>query len=435
MYLSKYNIIVKDFCGRFIFYNSISKNIVKARSIETENKIVKILSGLPCQNCGELINKLKEDGFILPFLYDEKILLENQIQVKMFTDKTLRLTIIPTDSCNFACKYCYQTSRDTVITEEIVSELKRFLEKNIYQYNSLHIDWFGGEPLLCKDKVLNIMEYCYSLSKQKKVSLYSRITTNGFLLDPQIFRSLYKYHVLEYQITIDGIEELHNCQRPLKNGKETYGTIINNLKEISKVSGHFHIIYRVNISKKSLALKQSIMDEFMKNFGNDKRFILDIEPIRDWGGDRIADFSDELLENVLYEEEMPNTRLLKNQNTAGCGAVNKNSFTINCDGKIYKCAMQIYHRHKTTDKINQVAKFINGDLIINSKYNAMWLGQSKQEKCNECKIYPICQALLCPVQRFYEESIINYSCKDMQEKIISSLKNYERYSEDFKYYD
>ena len=59
------------------------------------------------------------------------------------------------------------------------------------------------------------------------------MTTNGYFLTPDVVKELFRYRVIDYQITIDGIESTHNALRKLKTKDDgTYQVILNNLKAI-----------------------------------------------------------------------------------------------------------------------------------------------------------------------------------------------------------
>ena len=45
------------------------------------------------------------------------------------------------------------------------------------------------------------------------------------------------------QITIDGVEEVHNKRRPLKNGGKTFTQIINNIKQFKNLKCYVSIVY------------------------------------------------------------------------------------------------------------------------------------------------------------------------------------------------
>ena len=49
--------------------------------------------------------------------------------------------------------------------------------------DTLHIEWFGGEPFLYFDKVIRpISEYAISICNEAKIPFFNSVTTNGFYL-------------------------------------------------------------------------------------------------------------------------------------------------------------------------------------------------------------------------------------------------------------
>ncbi len=67
------------------------------------------------------------------------------------------------------------------------------------------------------------------------------------MLNAKIAKELKKLKVKTVQITIDGPKEIHDKRRPLINGKGSFDTIINNVKEVKDYFEHISI--RINIDK------------------------------------------------------------------------------------------------------------------------------------------------------------------------------------------
>ena len=126
----------------------------------------------------------------------------------------------------------------------------KWLDKNLRFYNEMSLSWFGGEPLLCKDLILEILKEVKMLCKKHKVAMISSITTNGYLLNNDTFQKLVANGMLFYQITLDGNESIHNLQRPHKTESDSYTTIINNLEMISRLPRNirFEVGLRINLS-------------------------------------------------------------------------------------------------------------------------------------------------------------------------------------------
>ena len=129
--------------------------------------------------------------------------------------------------------------------------MKKFIRQNISRYRTVHISWFGGEPLLGINVIQYISEAVIDICKRAKKAYYSSITTNGYLLTPQNVELLLKYKVYDYVVTIDGVKSTHDYQRVLVNGEGTFDQIINNLRYMSSnvKNRNLKVIIRSNITR------------------------------------------------------------------------------------------------------------------------------------------------------------------------------------------
>ena len=111
-------------------------------------------------------------------------MLLNEYEIKQITstltkhyNEILLLTIMPTESCNFRCAYCYENHDDIVMNEDIIQGLEKYIENSYHQYNHISISWFGGEPTLCKKTILRINQKVKKLLNCEKKYSFS-MTTN-----------------------------------------------------------------------------------------------------------------------------------------------------------------------------------------------------------------------------------------------------------------
>ena len=94
--------------------------------------------------------------------------------------------------------------------------------------------------LLYKDEKEDVLEQARHRNK------YVNIITNGLQIDGFIdVIERYKKSV-NVQITLDGIEKIHNQQRPDMNGELTYSRVTNNI--MSCLKKNIKIVVRTNVS-------------------------------------------------------------------------------------------------------------------------------------------------------------------------------------------
>lgn len=266
--------------------------------------IENILSGVyKVDALSDVAKKLYEHGFLVEDFVDESQIVEYLFNKEIYGNKTLELTIIPTNACNFDCVYCYQKEPYFFMSKETMDSIIFYIEKHIGEYTGLLISWFGGEPLLAKELMVEFMEKVRMICLKKHIPFYSNVTTNGYELDLKTFKSLIKNHVLYYQITIDGPKEIHNKQRPHKTNSDSFEKIVKNLMDIKEnVKGNrYKIAVRVNISTSVQPYIEDFIEWLYNKFGNDSRFTIVWEIVRDWGGEKIKNN-----QNHRFNESIPN---------------------------------------------------------------------------------------------------------------------------------
>lgn len=409
---SLYNIIVED--GNLLISNSLyNKNIKYAKE---DADLIKEILDFPNEVRGgralELQNDLIKNEFLIDGGVDEVAYVNYLCNKYVFSDDVLHLSIIPTDACNFRCKYCYQSGEKHTMKQETVEAIKKYLRRSMKRFSGLYISWYGGEPLLNKNTVIDIMQYARMLCREQGIPLYGQMTTNGYNLTLDVFEELQKYHILSYMVTIDGNQDTHNMQRPHMTDSDSYTTILNNLRSIRDncKRNNFRIGIRINISHNIMPYLNEYIDSMAKEFGNDVRFGMIWEWVKDWGGEKICSNYDLVMdsfEETNYQEYLniiteKGLRLDKGQamtrlGSEMCIASRKNGFLINYDGKIYKCAMALYD--ESLQDVNCIGKLeSSGHMVINEYKNSLWVGQGKiSDECHNCKFYPECMGLLCPL--------------------------------------
>lgn len=203
------------------------------------------------------IGFLKENSFILSEKRDISFYQKALNDYLESQSSEAHIILFPAgNKCNFRCKYCYENHDDpTAYTDEDTDLISYFISR--FSDKTLSLDFFGGEPLLKAKWILDLLS-----RTDRKIP--SSITTNGYLLDRNLFLSLIDHGLSHYQITLDGLPDEHNRLRPLFNGKETWQRIYENIHNTRQVERDFKMIIRVNFNEKSLNLKK--LDEFLDLF-------------------------------------------------------------------------------------------------------------------------------------------------------------------------
>ncbi|MCX8026774.1 MAG: SPASM domain-containing protein [Thermodesulfovibrionales bacterium] len=156
-------------------------------------------------------------------------------------------------SCNLGCRYCFANSPKYLKTNYLLMSQETafkgidFLLNQSPEAEEYDIIFFGGEPLLNLELLKKVIDYTTKSSKRFHYS----ITTNGTLLNRDVFEYL-KENDVSMMISVDGSEEIHNRNRPYKNGRPSWQDIVENIKSIPNVGDY--IMARVTITSTTPSL-------------------------------------------------------------------------------------------------------------------------------------------------------------------------------------
>ncbi len=161
--------------------------------------------------------------------------------------------VILTTECNLQCKYCFGESLDDFDEDfgdiEVDYDLPRKINYNVELLDKFCrkdpdcvLTFYGGEPLLCADKIKQVMDGV-------KARLFM-IQTNGLLLDKLEPEYVNRFHTI--LVSIDGAEALTDYYR----GNGTFRKVVNNLKLIKQNGFRGELIARMTIMEQTDIYKQ-----------------------------------------------------------------------------------------------------------------------------------------------------------------------------------
>lgn len=347
---------------------------------------------------------------------------------------SLSLILLPAGTaCNFKCKYCYEDHSDSsrMNYRHIEIIMNMIKSKNL---KKLHIEYFGGEPLLNKQFIFELNSEIKKYASKTGLLFSSSMTTNGYLLTPEVFGILLGLNLNQYQITVDGLKEDHNYLRPLKNSSGSYDRIINNLSKITRmdVSIPFSINIRVNYNDTSASIeKRSKFLQYVTDlFKNDNRFHILFRPIADYSllnnkQNNRDSYCSRMNSNdiqKLYENEaqesglvLADLALYSHSGSHSCYAGKQNCIVLSPDLKVKKCTVAL------DDPINEVGYItLDGRLIKNDNWNK-WTDNNPadSDKCNKCSILSICYGAACKLNNIRRQDRI---CPDIKGNIFHKIQ-------------
>ena len=186
----------------------------------------------------EALATLAEHGFIVGDREGERVKLEKYFRNIREGHEQLRVTVLTTLQCNFACDYCFQGDH---------GDYNKFAAKMTLETAARVVDWakgrldalrpqtfvltlFGGEPLLNLPVAYYLAEQLWNASVERGVRMHVNVITNGLLLTPEVVDRLAPYGLNAVKVTLDGDHDTHNRMRPLRGGQGTFDKIIENVR-------------------------------------------------------------------------------------------------------------------------------------------------------------------------------------------------------------
>ena len=137
--------------------------------------------------------------------------------------------------CNLACRYCFAASGALkgprlLMSREVAQDGVEHLLRNSKGYPYLAIDFFGGEPLLDWDVLVQTVEYARRRGAEEGRQFRFTVTTNAYALDGDMIPFL-AANMDNIVLSIDGRPEVHDRMRRAK-GSPTHAQVVANAKRM-----------------------------------------------------------------------------------------------------------------------------------------------------------------------------------------------------------
>ena len=156
----------------------------------------------------------------------------------------MHLTLHLTRNCNLRCDYCYaEPQKSDVMSLETGQKAMRLgLKRNM---GSCGVIFFGGEPLLAKDRIFELVEFGRNIEKAKEGLFHFKITTNALLLDEAFLEFACREQML-VAMSFDGIKQANDQHRKTADGRESFDLLLPKLRMLLDARPYSSILMVVN---------------------------------------------------------------------------------------------------------------------------------------------------------------------------------------------
>ena len=401
-------------------------NVITGKLILLDSAGAKRLDSLPGAFTDDL-SELIEDYFVVPDVFDEQKLVDTlrMLAKRVLTPEGVNsYVILPTTCCNARCFYCYESQYEHInMSNETTDRLIEYIITH-KGGNKVHIQWFGGEPLLGIKRIDQISQ---ALS-EKGIEYDSNMISNGYLFDEEIVkRAVESWHLRNIQITLDGTEEIYNRTKAYVNPSENpYRRVLRNIQLL--IENGIHVGIRMNLDQHNYENLDSLITEIHDDFGNNKHLRAYVHVVyENEGFDPM--FRDEKTAKSLFKRQVQlNSRLeqlgitkasnrsLPKLRVHSCMADSENSVAVYPDGRLFKC------EHFADDDVF-------GSIFVEEKKDSSlkkYQEAAKRVQCNQCELYPSCLILEnCEGLKDRNSIVCGYDVEKETRKLLSFAAQYD----------
>lgn len=180
--------------------------------------------------------------------------------------------------CNLRCEYCFAQTGDfggerCIMTPETGRKAIDFLIANSGNRENIELDFFGGEPLMAWDTVVETVKYARSIEKQHGKNFRFTITTNGVLLSDDKIEYINR-EMSNCVLSLDGRREVTDRIRKTLNGKSAYDVIVPKFQKLVQNRGDKDYYVRATFTKYNLDFTDDVLH--MRDLGFEQ---LSAEPV------------------------------------------------------------------------------------------------------------------------------------------------------------
>lgn len=420
MKFSRFN--VWSLCGQnLILFNTRTCALALFEDLNAK----KVLAALEKRTVEGIPKKFRvamtEDGYIVHNNLDELDSIREACTERQSRTDEYSICVILTMECNFKCFYCFEKHRKEHLSELEANKVKSMIKKLCESAKIIELDWFGGEPLLSFKALRTMNDEFMMLTQQSGVEYRHSITTNGYLLTNEVIAYLINTPLSVLTITLDGPPDIHDVCRPLRNGGQTFWTILGNIK--NAVSAGLKVSIRVNVTTQN-ADRIPELYLILEKHGLKNKVEVNLQAVVSspanpcelycLSGD---DFAHKVMNIYKKAAEdgwivLPPTERMKA--LGFCVGEYPNRFITDLNGNLYRCGQMF-----ETGSVGALGK--DGSICLDSDKNDVWVKKDPLvfPECRECSVLPICMGG-CNMRRYSQPS--SDYCLDWKHDISSFLE-------------
>ena len=355
----------------------------------------------------EVLDQLCAGGFVTESGTDELIGIRRRFEEARGITP-LVITLTTTMDCNLGCFYCYEERSPHRLTPADVPAIVESTRRRLRDHptKSLHVDWYGGEPLLNMEFIESASLALQAMCADEGASYHASVISNGTVWPEAVENFVARHRIRQVQVSFDGLREHHDRRRRFRRGRALHGQESSFDLIVALVDRLLHFV-RVDLRFNADRYNQGDLLPFVE-FARARgwfarRFPAVVQPARlaayseRSGFMRSAEMPAAEFETLrasvrsvagteiqVEESEVPD--FFPYPKTSVCAALAYRSEVIGADGLKYRCGLQVGEKHRAVGTVRRDQhpwKFTDVDWW--ERFDPTIL-----PSCSRCSFLPIC---------------------------------------------
>ena len=221
-------------------------------------------------------NTIPNDEAVKYELIQKNILADNDINISLelvstkyrsrkafLRDFTSLHMVVLTKGCNCNCRYCQASSSPQGDEINMSRGTARKVVDMIFASPSpdIKIEFQGGEPLLNIEVLKYIVDYSILLNRIHHKRVEFVVCTNLLKIDWELI-NYFKKKDIKISTSLDGPKDIHDRNRPCRDGQSSFDLLLKNLELVNQVLGREACSPLVTLTRESLPRINEIIDQY-----------------------------------------------------------------------------------------------------------------------------------------------------------------------------
>jgi len=367
----------------------------------------------------------------------------NSLEPNSFSPNLTKHQIILslTNKCNLRCVYCYaETGADfttmkwDVAKDAIDSLISETLSFGNKEFSILFHG--GGEAFVEYILLQQCVEYAKERAEVEGLKASFSAVTNATLITPERAQWLKDSGFTHFTISLDGVKEVHNRQRPHFKGIESFDKVMSGIRAIKDAGVHFSIrstVTDIGVNRMTEFVRFVAAEVFSQSSGS-----IHFEPMSLCGraahsqSDQLSTDPYSFIRNYMAAKQVGEelgVKILctldtfKREKKQYCGANNCTMVCVTPEGRLSSCSRVTKQSDVGSELFlygNHSPETHNFNINEDQRSKVREHGELPL-KCTECFARWNCQGD-CPISRYAYPEHHKMSCRITRQLLMESLK-------------